>query len=115
MPQFRETHDFDYQRVADGLKLMTWGFFKKVVVADRLAPFVGRVYGAPQEYEGLSLMLATVFFAFQVYCDFSAYSDIALGAAQTLGFRLTDNFRRPYFATSIPNSGSGGTSRSRPG
>jgi D-alanyl-lipoteichoic acid acyltransferase DltB (MBOAT superfamily) len=87
--------------MADGLKLMAWGFFKKVVVADRLAVLVNDVYGAPRDHEGVSLMLATVFFAFQVYCDFSAYSDIAVGAAHTMGYRLTTNFRTPYFATSI--------------
>ena len=99
--QFHERHDFDYQRVTDGLKLMAWGMFKKVVIADRLAVFVNHIYQSPQNHEGWPLIIATVFFAFQIYCDFSGYSDIAIGSAQVMGFKLMDNFRRPYFATSI--------------
>jgi D-alanyl-lipoteichoic acid acyltransferase DltB (MBOAT superfamily) len=99
--QFYEEHSFDYQRVVDGLKLMTWGMFKKVVIADRLAIAVNQVYGHPREYTGLPLIVATIFFAFQIYCDFSGYSDIAIGAAQVMGFRLMDNFNRPYFSKSI--------------
>jgi len=101
LAQFRREHSFDYQRVTDGLKLMTWGLFKKVVIADRLAIAVNEVYGHPQEFIGLPLIAATVYFAFQIYCDFSGYSDIAIGAAQVMGFRLMDNFNRPYFAKSI--------------
>ncbi|MEI6516281.1 MAG: MBOAT family O-acyltransferase, partial [bacterium] len=100
--QFYEKHHFDYQRVTDGLKLMAWGLFKKVVIADRLSVAVNQVYGDPQDYFGLPLIVATVFFAFQIYCDFSGYSDIAIGAAQVMGFRLMDNFNRPYFSKSIP-------------
>jgi len=99
--QFYEKHIFDCRRVTDGLKLMLWGMFKKVVIADRLAIAVNQVYGAPQEYIGWPLIVATIFFAFQIYCDFSGYSDIAIGAAQVMGFRLMDNFNRPYFAKSI--------------
>ncbi len=99
--QFRERHDFDDQRVADGLKLMVWGLFKKVVIADRLAMMVNNVYNHPTQYEGIPLIIATVFFAFQIYCDFSGYSDMAIGAAQVMGFRLMDNFNRPYFARTI--------------
>jgi D-alanyl-lipoteichoic acid acyltransferase DltB (MBOAT superfamily) len=87
--------------VGDGLKLMLWGMFKKVVIADRLAVFVNQVYEHPHDYTGLWLILATIFFAFQIYCDFSGYSDIAIGAAQVMGFRLMQNFNRPYFAKSI--------------
>lgn len=101
LPQFFEKHDFDSQRVSDGLKLMLWGFFKKIVIADRLAILVNQVYGNPQNHEGFTLLIATYFFAFQIYCDFSGYSDIAIGAAQVLGFRLMENFKRPYHATSI--------------
>ena len=101
LPQFFEKHDFDYQRVTDGLKLMMWGFFKKVVIADRLAILVNQVYNNADEYEGFPLILATYFFAFQIYCDFSGYSDIAIGAAQVMGFDLMENFRRPYHAKSI--------------
>jgi D-alanyl-lipoteichoic acid acyltransferase DltB (MBOAT superfamily) len=101
LPQFYQKIDFDYRRVTDGLKLMAWGFFQKVVIADRLAPFVDQVYNAPKDYTGISLMIATVFFVFQVYCDFSGYCDIAIGAAQVLGIRLMQNFNRPFFAKSI--------------
>jgi D-alanyl-lipoteichoic acid acyltransferase DltB (MBOAT superfamily) len=99
--QFYERHRFEPRRVVDGVKLMLWGMFKKVVIADRLAVFVNQVYDQPHDYAGLWLILATVFFAFQIYCDFSGYSDIAIGAAQVMGFRLMQNFNRPYFAKSI--------------
>ena len=99
--QFREWHAFDYTNVTCGLKRMAWGFFKKLVVADRLALYVNDVYGAPRHYNGLQLTLATVFFAYQIYCDFSGYSDIAIGAAQVLGFRLMENFRTPYYSLSV--------------
>lgn len=99
--QFREEHKFDYTRVTDGLKLMTWGMFKKVVIADRLSILVNQVYGTPVEYNGIQLIIATVFFAFQIYCDFSGYSDIAIGVAQVMGFKLMDNFNRPYFSKNI--------------
>jgi len=99
--QFREPHYFDYKRVTDGLKLMAWGMFKKVVIADRLARAVNHVYAGPAQYDGLTLIAATVFFAFQIYCDFSGYSDIAIGSAQVMGFKLMDNFNRPYFSKSI--------------
>ena len=99
--QFLEKHEFTYTRVTDGLKLMLWGFFKKIVIADRLAEYVDEVYNKPGAYHGLPVIIATVFFAFQIYCDFSGYSDIAIGAAQVMGFSLMDNFNRPYFAKSI--------------
>lgn len=99
--QFYEKHYFEYQRVTDGLKLMTWGMFKKIVIADKLAILVNQVYNNPTDYTGLSLIIATVFFAFQIYCDFSGYSDIAIGSAQVMGFKLMDNFKRPYFSKSI--------------
>jgi D-alanyl-lipoteichoic acid acyltransferase DltB (MBOAT superfamily) len=99
--QFRQKHEFDYGRITDGLKLMLRGFFKKVVVADRLAAIVDNVYGAPQQHHGAALLVATVFFAFQIYADFSGYSDIAIGAAQVLGVRLMSNFRQPYFARDV--------------
>ena len=99
--QFRETHEFDYDRVTSGLKRMAWGFFKKLVVADRLALYVNDVYAAPQNFNGLQLTLATLFFAYQIYCDFSGYSDIAIGSARVLGFKLMENFDTPYYSTSI--------------
>ncbi|MGB6193944.1 MAG: MBOAT family O-acyltransferase [Terracidiphilus sp.] len=99
--QFREHHDFNYENVTNGLKRMAWGFFKKLVVADRLALYVNDVYAAPARYNGLQLTIATVFFAYQIYCDFSGYSDIAIGAAQVIGFRLMENFRTPYYSLSV--------------
>jgi len=96
--QFRETHTFDYDRVTSGLKLMAWGLFKKVVIADRLAILVDTVYDHPANYNSLSLIIATVFFSFQIYCDFSGYTDMAIGAARVMGFRLMQNFNAPYRA-----------------
>jgi len=102
LPQFREKQRFEEYRVVDGLRLMLWGLFKKIVIADRLAFLVDRVYAHPVDYYGLTLTVATVFFAFQIYCDFSGYCDIAIGAARVMGFRLTKNFDRPYLSHSIP-------------
>jgi D-alanyl-lipoteichoic acid acyltransferase DltB (MBOAT superfamily) len=99
--QFREVHRFDYERVASGLRLMAWGFFKKIVVADRLAVPVNLVYGEPEKHTGLALLVATYFFAYQIYCDFSGYTDIARGAARVMGFELMKNFDRPYAARSV--------------
>jgi D-alanyl-lipoteichoic acid acyltransferase DltB (MBOAT superfamily) len=101
LPQLYERFDFDYQRVTRGLRLMLWGFFQKMVIADNLATLVDSVYKHPADYQGLPLFLATFFFAFQIYCDFSGYSDIAIGAAQVMGYRTMENFNRPYFSKSI--------------
>ena len=102
LPQLYEKFDFDYPRVTKGLKLMLWGLFQKMVIADNLATLVDSVYNDPSHHQGISLILATFFFAFQIYCDFSGYSDIAIGAAQVLGIKTMDNFNRPYFSKSIP-------------
>jgi D-alanyl-lipoteichoic acid acyltransferase DltB (MBOAT superfamily) len=99
--QFREFHAFEYDRVTSGLKRMAWGFFKKLVVADRLALYVNDVYAVPQNFGGLQLTIATFFFAYQIYCDFSGYSDIAIGSARVLGFKLMENFDAPYHSRSI--------------
>ncbi len=99
--QFHRVHSFDYRRVTDGLKLMAWGLFKKMVIADRVAVAVNTVYGAPGDFQGLGLIIATVLFAVQIYCDFSGYSDVAIGAAQVMGFTLMKNFDRPYYSKSI--------------
>jgi alginate O-acetyltransferase complex protein AlgI len=93
--------DFDYKTVTSGLKLMAWGFFKKLVIADRVSAMVNHVYDDPQAHDGPALLLATFFFSIQIYCDFSGYSDIALGAARTLGIDLMRNFRTPYYSTNI--------------
>ena len=99
--QFHEKHYFDYDRVVEGLKLMLWGLFMKLVIADRLSLYVNAVYNNPGQHSGKSLALATVFFAFQIYCDFAGYSNIAIGAARVMGFKLMTNFNRPYFSRSI--------------
>lgn len=99
--QLHEEHHFEYQRVADGLKWMAWGMFKKVVIADRMALFVNPIYDSPTGHEGPALAFATIAFAIQIYCDFSGYSDIAFGSAQVMGIRLMKNFNHPYFAKSI--------------
>jgi D-alanyl-lipoteichoic acid acyltransferase DltB (MBOAT superfamily) len=99
--QFREKHVFEYERVVSGLKRMAWGFFKKLVIADRLALYVNDVYAAPEAHNGLQLTIATVFFAYQIYCDFSGYCDIAIGSARVLGFKLMENFNRPYASRSV--------------
>lgn len=99
--QFHEVKSFSYSNVVTGMKMMAWGMFKKVVVADRLAVYVNEVYDHHNEYTGIPVILAFMFFALQIYFDFSAYSDIALGSAKTLGFDLMLNFRTPYFSRSI--------------
>jgi Predicted membrane protein involved in D-alanine export len=101
IPQLHENSRIDWARITNGLKLMTWGLFKKVVIADRLAAFVNVVYADPSAYQGISLVVAVVFYSFQIYCDFSGYTDIAIGIAQVFGLRLTDNFARPYAAASV--------------
>ena len=101
LPQFYVEHKFSYDRVKYGLQQMLWGFFKKVVIADRLAIVVDGVYNNLDNYSGFSLVVATFFFAFQIYCDFSGYTDIAIGSARVMGFELIDNFKRPYFSKSI--------------
>jgi D-alanyl-lipoteichoic acid acyltransferase DltB (MBOAT superfamily) len=101
LPQLKEGSSFDIRRISVGIQLMAWGMFKKVVIADRLALYVDNVYNNVPEHQGLSFLVATYFFAFQIYCDFSGYSDIAVGGAKVLGFDLMQNFNRPYFATTI--------------
>ncbi|WP_290443210.1 MBOAT family O-acyltransferase [Clostridium sp. CF012] len=99
--QFDEKHVFDYERVKNGLLLMLWGVFVKIVVSDRLALLVNTVYSKPNNYKGFTILIATVFFTFQIYLDFMSYSDIARGAAQVLGFKITNNFKQPYLSKSI--------------
>jgi alginate O-acetyltransferase complex protein AlgI len=101
IPQFYKTYEFEALRVSDGLKLILWGLFKKVVIADRLALYVDLVYANPMNFDGFSFIVATFFFAIQIYCDFSGYCDIAIGCAQILGYNLSDNFNRPYSSKSI--------------
>lgn len=101
LPQFRERHYFDTSRLASGLKQMIWGFFMKVVIADRLSLIVNAAYNNADSHNGTTLMIATIFFAFQIYCDFAGYSNIAIGASRIMGFDLMTNFRRPYLAQNI--------------
>ena len=100
LAQFRARHEFDPALLTSGLKRMAWGFFKKLVIADRLALHVNDAYGDPAAHSGPQLAVATVAFAYQIYCDFSGYSDIAVGAARVFGFRLMENFDAPYSASS---------------
>lgn len=99
--QVNERHSFDPDRVRDGLVLMLWGMFEKIVIADRVSYLVTYVYDNYAALPGAATVLATILFAAQIYCDFAGYSDIAIGAAQVMGFSLMENFRRPYLATSV--------------
>ena len=99
--QFRQGNKFDYYDVTDGMKLFVWGMFKKLVVADRLAILVDTVYNNPSNYKGIPVIIATVFFSFQIYADFSGYTDMAIGSARIFGYKLSDNFRSPYISKSI--------------
>jgi D-alanyl-lipoteichoic acid acyltransferase DltB (MBOAT superfamily) len=101
LPQFDKLSKFDYKRVSEGLKLMFWGFFQKIVIADSLSILVNTVYKNPDGYFGLDIWLATFFFAVQILCDFSGYTDIARGAAKILGYELMINFKLPYLAKSF--------------
>jgi alginate O-acetyltransferase complex protein AlgI len=99
--QLREKHRFDPARAVSGFQLMLWGFLKKMVVADNLAYYVNAVYAKPDDQTGIQVFMAMCFFAIQIYCDFSGYSDIAIGSAEVMGIRLRKNFDRPFFATGI--------------
>lgn len=101
LPQFRQKFDIDTIRISAGLKQMLWGFFMKVVVADRISIYVDAVYNNVGQHNGTTLLLATLLFAVQIYCDFGGYSNIAIGAAKIMGFTLMENFKRPYFAKSV--------------
>lgn len=99
--QFKEEKKLDLDRISSGLKRILYGLVKKVVVADRLAIVVDEVYANPEAYNGVAFLIGAVFFSFQIYCDFSGYSDIAIGSARVLGFDLMKNFKQPYFSKSI--------------
>lgn len=101
LPQIKAKHEFDYDQASYGMKLMAWGYFKKIVIADTLSKYVSTVYDAPQNFSGFALVLATLFFTLQIYCDFSGYSDIAIGTAKLLGINLMTNFKSPYFSQSV--------------
>ncbi|WP_298838115.1 MBOAT family O-acyltransferase [Clostridium sp.] len=99
--QFDENHSFNYDRVKNGLLLMLWGVFIKIVISDRLAVLINTVYKSPNNYKGFTIFIATLFFSFQIYCDFMSYSDIARGAVEVLGFKVTNNFHQPYLSKTI--------------
>lgn len=101
LKQINEEHRFSYERMCDGLMLMVWGYFMKLVIADRIAIFVDNAYSTKVLYDGRYLLLASILFAFQIYCDFAGYSTIAIGAAKVLGFDLMENFDCPYFSETV--------------
>ncbi|NLW77939.1 MAG: MBOAT family protein [Ruminococcaceae bacterium] len=101
LPQFYEKHTFSATQLSEGLRKILLGLFKKVVIADFVAGYVNTVYNDVHAFSGLSIIAATLLFAVQIYCDFSGYSDIAVGSARILGFRLMENFISPYFSRSI--------------
>lgn len=101
LPQFETKKVFDPANATAGLRLILWGFFKKIVIADNLSILVDQVFRDPETHSGLGIMLGSVAFAFQIYCDFSGYSDIAIGLGKTMGFDLMTNFKKPYFSASF--------------
>ena len=101
LPQITKEHKFNYKNSTYGLKLMAWGLFKKIVIADSLSIFVDKIYTNISSFRGLSLIIATIFFAIQIYCDFSGYSDIAIGVSHLFDIKLMKNFASPYFSSSI--------------
>lgn len=101
LPQILQNRRFSYKQGVQGLRLILWGLFKKVVIADSLAPLVNDIFGNYGEYDGGTLWLGAVYFAFQIYCDFSGYSDIAIGVSKLFGFELMSNFKFPYFSRNI--------------
>lgn len=94
-------HKFNIYNISMGIKIMLIGYFKKIVIADRIAILVNTVYNSPYDYNGISFIIATIFFAIQLYCDFSGYSDIAIGCAKLFNINLMENFKSPYFSKSI--------------
>ncbi len=101
MGQLFSRHKFNSVNISIGIKFMIMGYFKKVVIADRAAILVDTVYNSTEDFGGIAIIIATLFFTFQIYCDFSGYSDIAIGCAKTFGIDLMKNFNRPYFSVSI--------------
>lgn len=101
IPQFKTVRNFDYDNVTDGMKLFAWGMFKKLCIADRIAIYVNYVYGSAADQYGIALLFATILYSFQIYCDFSGYTDMAIGIARYLGFDIGKNFDHPYLSKSI--------------
>jgi len=103
IPQFEKRPVFSYDQATSGLKSILWGLFKKMVIADQLAKLVDVVYAQPENFNGWSVLIATFLFGYQIYCDFSGYSDIAIGTARLFGIELNPNFKTPYLANSFRN------------
>jgi alginate O-acetyltransferase complex protein AlgI len=101
LPQLHEVKRFSYDNITSGLKLIGWGLFKKIVIADRLADYVNTLYNSPDNFHGLQVIIPIFLFSYQIYCDFSGYSDIALGTAKVMGYDLMVNFNRPYHSRTI--------------
>ena len=101
LPQFQKKREFDYDTAVDGMRQILWGLFKKIVVADNCAVYVDQVFSTYGSHSGSTLLLAAIFFTFQIYGDFSGYSDIAIGAAKLFGIKLMRNFNVPYFSRDI--------------
>ena len=101
LPQILKKREFQYYQVKEGLKLILWGMFKKVVIADSLAPIVEDIFSNYEDFGGGTLWLGAIYFSFQIYCDFSGYSDIAIGTSKLFGFELMSNFKYPYFSRNI--------------
>jgi D-alanyl-lipoteichoic acid acyltransferase DltB (MBOAT superfamily) len=101
LPQILKQRKFMYQQLVQGSRLILWGMFKKVVIADSLAPIVDNIFSNYQNFGGATLWLGAIYFAFQIYCDFSGYSDIAIGTSKLFGFELRSNFKFPYFSRNI--------------
>ena len=101
LPQLQQPRRFDYRQAVDGMRQMLWGFFKKLVVADGCATVVNPIFANPSGYDGMELLYGAVLFTFQVYGDFSGYSDIAIGCAKLFGIRLMRNFNVPYFSRNM--------------
>lgn len=101
LPQFHETKKFKIENFKTGMYLIIWGYFMKVVISDRIGMYVDATYNNLDLHNGTTLLISTIFFSFQIYCDFAGYSSIAIGAAKIMGFNLMTNFRRPYFSVNI--------------
>ena len=101
LPQILKKREFNYEQVVQGIRLILWGMFKKVVIADSLAPIVDDIFSNYQDFGGGTLLLGAIYFSFQIYCDFSGYSDIAIGTSKLFGFELMSNFKFPYFSRNI--------------
>lgn len=102
LPQFQKERQFDYEKAVDGCRQMLWGFFKKLVVADNCAYYVNNYWGDCEQFSGITILFLGILFTFQIYCDFSGYSDIAIGCARLFGFNLMRNFDFPYLSRNIP-------------